>query len=373
MILRSHQFAPVEWLSRRKRGLVVSPAGSGKTVIAAAALWNVLNARPRTAKVRVGWIANTHEQCEQARAALDQFPGLRGSGAEGKASVSVRCAAAGADWSDCALLIVDEAHHAAAPGWREQIETCQGARWGFTATPDGEGDEGEERNAVLRELFGEERFTVDRAEVGSLVARAKVKLLDAADTGLRLAMDAEIARVYGYRSRYWGGDPGKLRAMVSWQVCVEMGIVGNAARNSAAIDACMDHRGESVLVLVNQVEHAKQFAAQVEAVACHSGMGAKNRRHALHDFKTGKLKCVVATSLADEGLDVPRASVLVLVSGGRSRAKAEQRTGRVLRAFAGKEHGTIYDFADTFHPLMRKHAEARQAVYRALGYEIMPG
>lgn len=365
MNLRPHQVAPVDWLSRRKRGLVVSPAGSGKTVIAAAALKTVLEAKDRWTKTRIGWLANTVEQCNQAREALGMFQTVKD-----QCLVRVACAAAATDWSDCALLIVDEAHHATAPGWREQIETCQGARWGFTATPDWEGDEGEERNAAMREIFGDERFVVERAEVGSLVARAKVKLLDASDAGLRQAMDAEIARVYGYRSRYWGGDPGKLRAMVSWQVCVEMGIVGNSARNSAAIDACVAHRGESVLVLVNQVEHAKQFAAQVDAVACYSGMGAKNRRHALYDFKAGKLKCVVATSLADEGLDVPRASVLVLVSGGRSKAKAEQRTGRVLRAFAGKEHGTIYDFADTFHPLMRKHAEARQAVYRNLGYEI---
>lgn len=365
MILRPHQFAPVEWLSRRKRGLVVSPAGSGKTVIAAAALATVLEAKERNGKVLIGWMANTVEQCNQARAALDQFPIIKE-----KCVTTVYCAAANIDYSDCALLIVDEAHHGAAPGWRVQIETCQGARWGFTATPDGEGDDGEERDAVLRELFGEERFVVDRSEVGSLVAHAKVKLLDASDHGLKQAMDEEIARIYGYRLRYWGGDQGKLYAMVSWQVCVEMGIVGNVARNAAAADAVTQHGGESVLVLVNQVEHAKQFADRVGAVACYSGMGAKNRRNALEAFKAGELKRIVATSLADEGLDVPRASVLVLVSGGRSRAKAEQRTGRVLRQFAGKAHGTIHDFADTFHPLMRKHAEARQTVYKQLGYEI---
>lgn len=365
MTLRPHQVAPVQWLSRRKRGLVVSPAGSGKTVIAAAALDAVLRARPRNGVVRVGWLANTLEQCQQAKAALKQFDAVASL-----ASARVACAAADSDWSDCALLICDEAHHAAAPGWRKQIETCQGARWGFTATPDAEGDDAELRDAALKELFGEERFVVEREAVGSLVTKARVQLLEASDPGLRELMDAEINRLYYGRLRHWGGDPQKLKAMVMWQVCVEMGIVGNSARNSAAAGVVLAHKGESVLVLVNQVEHALTFAERVGAVACYSGMGAKARRHALHDFKNGKLKCVVATSLADEGLDVPRASVLVLVSGGRSRAKAEQRTGRVLRAFAGKEHGTIYDFADSFHPLMRKHALARQEVYRKLGYEI---
>jgi len=369
--LRPHQVAPVDWLSKRKLGLVVSPAGSGKTVIAAAALDSVLGAKPRPSKVLVGWVANTHEQCQQAQAALDSFPEVKRS-----ARVTIRCAAAAWDWSDYALLIVDECHHAAAPGWRQQVESCQGARWGFTATPNAEGDDAEDRDAALRELFGDDWFVVDRAEVGALVAKARVELLEASDAGLGRRIDAEIARVYGYRSRHWGGDPMKLRAMVMWQVCVEMGIVGNQARNDAAAGCAGAHvaAGDSVLVLVNQVEHAKRFAERIGAVACYSGMGAKARRHALHDFKTGKLKCLVATSLADEGLDVPRAGVLVLVSGGRSRAKAEQRTGRVLRAFAGKEHGTIYDFEDKFHALMAKHSLARQSVYRELGYEIVnPG
>ena len=370
MILRSHQHAPVAWLAKRKFGLVVSPAGSGKTVIAAAALATVLEAKDRQNKIAVGWMANTHEQCQQARAALDLFQSVKDL-----CVVRIACAAAATDWSDCKLLIVDEAHHAAAPGWREQIETCPGARWGFTATPDAEGEDAEDRDAALRELFGEERFIVDRDEVGSLVTKARVVLLEASDPGLRDTMDAEINRLYHQRLRWWREEPGKLWAMVSWQVCVEMGIVTNDSRTLEAVEVarCAIAEGESVLVLVNQVEHSKQVAALVGAVACYSGMGAKNRRAALEAFKSGELKCVVATSLADEGLDVPRASVLVLVSGGRSRAKAEQRTGRVLRAFAGKEHGLIYDFNDeTVHPLMHKHALARQDVYRQLGYEIQP-
>lgn len=392
MSLRPYQEAPVAWLASRKRGLVVAPAGSGKTVMAAAALDRVLAAKPRPNKVLVGWVANTQEQCSQANLALDLFPELRRC-----AAVTVRCAAAACDWSGYSLLIVDEAHHAAAPGWKEQIETCQGARWGFTATPDAEGEDAEDRDAALRELFGEERFVVDRAEVGSLVAKAQVRLLEASDEGCGDEIGRNVKKLlsrftyykrkeladaearFGRGSQQARSASGLLAMAekemyprAAWLACVETGIVGNAARNAKAADVAAAEvaRGESVLVLVNQVEHAKWFAELVGAVACYSGMGAKARRHALHDFKAGKLRCVVATSLADEGLDVPRAGVLVLVSGGRSRAKAEQRTGRVLRAFAGKERGVIYDFADTFHPLMRKHAEARQSVYRELGYEI---
>ena len=373
MNLRPYQEPAVAWLSRRRRGIVEAPAGSGKTVMAAAALHRVLTAVPRSRKARVGWMANTLEQCRQADEALAMFPDIRqpGSGA-GLATVTVRCAAAGTDWSDRDVLVVDECHHGPAPEWRRQIETCSWARWGLTATPDFEGDGADSKARALVELFGPDRFKVERDGIG--LAKARVVVMDASDP-VKDEIDAAIQRLYRARLRFWRGDTGKLWSMAAWQACVEVGIVGNQSRTEAALRVARAHAaaGASVLVLVNQVEHAKAFAAAVPgAVACYSGMGAKARRHAIYDFKNGKLRCLVATSLADEGLDVPRANVLVLVSGGRSAAKAEQRTGRVLRQFAGKEHAVIYDFADRQHPLMEKHAAARQAVYRRLGYEVLP-
>jgi superfamily II DNA or RNA helicase len=385
MTLRPYQVEPVARLSKSRRALLEARAASGKTVMVAVAIRRIIEARKRTKKAVVGWVANTTEQVNQAyQAMLLAFFERNANAAVAKShwdhfssglmiSFRANCAAAGRDYSDCDLLVVDECHHAQAPAWRAQVETCAGARWGLTATPNFEGEDAEEKAAILRRLFSDNVIRVDAGEVAKTLAQAKVILLDPkwAD-GLAAKIDAETERVYRGRLRGWGGDPQKLRAMVLWQKCVEIGIVKNEARNREAQYVAKAHaeRGDSVLVLVNQVEHAKDFAARVGGVACYSGMGAKARRHALYDFKTGKLKCLVATSLADEGLDVPRASVLVLVSGGRSKTKAEQRTGRVLRAFAGKEHGLIYDFEDTGHRLMAKHAASRFEVYERLGYEF---
>ena len=419
MTLRPYQLAPVAFLAKRKRALVVAPAGSGKTLMAAAAVLKVINAKNRNVNPVVGWIANTREQVQQAyKAMFNVFTGedVDVNIAEWKwnayapvapVTFKAACAAADCDWSFYDLLIVDECHHAPAKGWSFQIETCQGARWGFTATPDAEGDDAMERDAVLCELFGTEWFVVNREEVGTQVSKAKVVLLNASDKDARSRIDDGIEQALNrwtypvkkkcemaiQQARRRGAvNPATIHAMMipwerakqdmwpraAWFSCVENGIVKNEVRNSMAIHQTLRSldKGNTTLVLVNQVEHAKEFANAIEfrteiaATACYSGMGAKARRHALYDFKTGKLKCLVATSLADEGLDVPRASVLVLVSGGKSRAKAEQRTGRVLREFAGKETAVIYDFEDRFHPLMAKHALARQAVYRNLGYEI---
>ena len=75
-----------------------------------------------------------------------------------------------------------------------------------------------------------------------------------------------------------------------------------------------------------------------------------------------------SSSLADEGLDVPRASVLVLAAGGRSAGKLEQRAGRVLRPFEGKSAGVVHDFLDRGCLFGHAQARARTKVYEKLGY-----
>lgn len=276
-------------------------------------------------------------------------------------------------------ILVHNCHHAAAPTWKAQIETCAGARWGFTATPNAEGDDAAERDAILRELFGDEWLEINRGDVGGNLTKAQVILLESSDPDAAERIDRRIQKNLNQWTYYARNKPDyeKVRQEIwpraAWLGCVQAGIVEDEARNYAAVQAALRHTsaGESTIVLVNQVEHAKEIAAAIPgAVACYSAMGAKARRHALYAFKQGDCRCIVATSLADEGLDVPIASALVLISGGRNKAKSEQRTGRVLRTFAGKTSATIYDFRDEHHPLMKKHAQARQAVYRKLGYEF---
>ena len=64
---------------------------------------------------------------------------------------------------------------------------------------------------------------------------------------------------------------------------------------------------------------------------------------------------------------------LILVSGGRNKARTEQqRVGRTLRQYAGKEHALVYDFLDLQHPLMAKHAKARMALYASLNFSQQP-
>jgi superfamily II DNA or RNA helicase len=87
----------------------------------------------------------------------------------------------------------------------------------------------------------------------------------------------------------------------------------------------------------------------------------------MDDFKNGRITKMIATSLADEGLDLPSVENLIMVSGGRSAQKTIQRASRALRRAPGKEHAMIYDFKDLFHPLAQAHAKKRIKCYKDLG------
>ena len=100
-------------------------------------------------------------------------------------------------------------------------------------------------------------------------------------------------------------------------------------------------------------------------------MGRKRREKAISDFKAGKVQRLIGTAVFDEGFDAPMASVLVMVSAGKSETKVVQRSGRVLRRHEGKTGAVIYDFADTFHNLAAKHSRRRREIYQSLGYQIL--
>lgn len=337
---------------------MVSPAGSGKTIISAAALNAVLLRKPRASKVRIGWLANTREQIDQAKSAIQKFPLV------GAQDVKLACAAAQTDWSDRDVLVCDEVHHMIAPSWASQIATCQGARWGFTATPGTTA----EWLALERELFGE-RFTIARKEVQSNLSKAVVRWSSATDPDLRQPIDQKINSDLKWRRRFWKGSEDQLWGQVAWQACVSLGIVDNQARNNAAIAAATNDK--PTLVLVNQVEHGRILSDAIPgAVPCHSGMGEKKRASTIEAFRAGQIRCLVATKMLEEGFDAPNAEVMVMVCGGKSARAVEQSTGRVLRAFAGKTHGVIHDFRDLYHPLPAKHAREREALYLRLGYTI---
>lgn len=354
--------------------MIVSPAGSGKTFIAAGALAKVIGMRARTAKVRVGWIANTLEQVAQGESALSKFESIREH-----ALCVVGCPASFPDGLNCDVLIVDECQHSGSESWSKIIDEQAGAVWFFSATPFGED---EDRNERLRDMTDHNIHVVPRSAVAARVLPAEVRMQSATDEPdiLQAEINEEIEQQLSATARrvaYGAGIPylvarEQMWPKVAFRVCLQLGIAANGTRNGRVVRLAKQHQEDYSLILVNTVDHGKLLAEKIPgSVVCHSKMGKRARRDAMDDFRAGKLRVIIGTSLLDEGADLPRANVLIMAAGGRSAGRTEQRTGRVLRVFDDQTRGIIYDFTDPQHPLLASQSRKRQAVYRQLGYTVI--
>ena len=71
--------------------------------------------------------------------------------------------------------------------------------------------------------------------------------------------------------------------------------------------------------------------------------GYSEREKILRDFDNGYYKAIVAIKCLDEGVDVPSADKVIIMSSTTNPMEYIQRRGRVLRRFKGKEFAYIYD------------------------------
>jgi superfamily II DNA or RNA helicase len=104
------------------------------------------------------------------------------------------------------------------------------------------------------------------------------------------------------------------------------------------------------LVIVRRINIARKLSELLNQEGIMSDWvssktSLEERIEKIENLKNGKLKVLVATSLADEGLDIPQLSLVVLLSQGKSRIKLIQRIGRVMRPWQSKQKGYILDIA----------------------------
>ena len=367
--IRPYQDRAIAALVAVTSGIIWSPAGSGKTVIGAASLARWITKRRAAGDFRwyrILWLANTTEQCAQARAAIALFPEI-----EANADVLIACYAAQIPCYDFDIVILDECHHCGADTIAASLSGHEGIRWGLSATPERE----DERRGDVFRLIGPIVERVHREELlaAGFITPAKVfmhrigthselerQVADSADPEIAIAL-----------RRWHNVSDEELKHRIIWRHAQTIGLIENQKRNARVISIAKEHAEDSTLIIVSQVEHGEKLKEHIpNSDIVYSKLGKKKRAKLLADFASGQLRTLIATSLADEGLDVPRANVLIQVAGGRSGRQAEQRTGRVLRTFAGKTHGTIHDFLDLGHCYLRAQSVRREKTYRQLGYEI---
>lgn len=121
-------------------------------------------------------------------------------------------------------------------------------------------------------------------------------------------------------------------------------IVENVTRNSYIVQSTkkLNTKNKSVLILVQQVNHGKllqemfrQAGMDVEFVYGDDNMAKRDLE--VYRLRTKKKLALIATTIADEGLDVPSLDAVILGGGGKSPSKGMQRVGRSIRVFGDAE------------------------------------
>ena len=346
--LRDYQQGAVDKLVKVTQGTVVIPCGGGKTRVGMGAI-----ARLRTPTLILVHTLDLAEQwLGELRDKLGVEAGLIGDGEEHPKPVTVAVIQALARWDEAkldsflrgfGLLILDEAHHVAASTFHSVVDRCPARyRLGLTATP-----EREDGLSALLDLFlGPPLVVVTHEE---LVAAGVLTVPE--------IRSIETAFTYPYTG---AEDYAPMLAAVA----------RDEARNRLVVDAVVDEAraGHVCLVLSGRIDHcqllAEAIAAQgVSAAVLTSEVKRERRKVLLDEARAGRLSVLVATSLADEGLDLPRLSRVFLAYPGRARGRTVQRLGRLMRPHPDKEDAALFDFVDRKVPLLRRHHLERRKLY----------
>lgn len=348
LCLRDYQAAAVDRLGRVTQGMVLVCCGGGKTVTALGAI------------VRLGTptvvLVHTLDLAEQWRSEIrDKLgieAGLVGGGEKRSGAVTVALVQTLARWkpekraeflSRFGLLVMDEAHHCPASSFRQVIDLCPARyRLGLTATPERE----DGLSPMLELYFGPALLVVTQQQ---LIAAGVLTLPEVR------VVETEFTHAY--------------RGMEDY-VELMNALAADPARNQLIVDAVVDEAraGQTCLVLSGRVDHCEVLASRIAAagvsVAVLTGAVKRGRRkQLLAQARRGELSVLIATSLADEGLDLPRLSRVFLAFPSRARGRTEQRLGRLMRPHETKRDAVLYDFVDRRVPLLRQHHLERRKLY----------
>jgi superfamily II DNA or RNA helicase len=297
-------------------------------------------------------------------------------------------------WERWRVLVLDECHHGSADTWEKVVQQCVNAPWryGLSATPL-TGDP--LRDAKLEGATGPlitVRTITELVEAGFLAKPRIVMLRPPAES----YPTYETVRAAVLPD--WRDNPTRLRKMGGrlYAEAYRRGVTENRDRTERITEKVIRHAvaGEKVLVLCTLLAHGAGMTGKIiERWEYERKMGAAlgvlpavwwldgsdrldDRKATLEKFKAWPSGAViVASTIFQEGLDVPELDVLILAGGGRSDLTTLQRVGRALRRRPDKQEVLIYDVKDgrgTWAPkdYLAQHTAERLATYAREGFEV---
>lgn len=364
---RPYQYTGVlELISNGPEGMLVAPAGSGKTVIG-------LSLIPLLGQPTL-WLTHTKPLATQAIDRAHTFlPSLKeedigmiGGGKWNKGKIftvgiiqtfSRRVDTLHELRDDFGLVIVDEAHHAPASTFLQVIgELNPYYLYGLTATP----YRRDKLEKVMFQVMGTQSavITIDEVEKHGGIVRPIVKYRTVPS---KVITDNNSARL--------------LAALIK-----------NDKRNRMIVSDVISEAvtGHYCIVVSDRKAHCETLYDLIQAGWDKTGIATgdysyKEQQEQVQRFYDGKITVLVTTfALLGEGFDVDFLDRAFVTTPFRNRARLEQLIGRIQRVAKGKENAIVYDYVDADIGVFKDqfyspgNKDCRFNTYQGLGVEIVP-
>lgn len=122
--------------------------------------------------------------------------------------------------------------------------------------------------------------------------------------------------------------------------------LNNLDHKNHLIIYCSDKQMDQVLNILDEKDFSRHKFTQKENPKQSKKFGDISERELiLKSFDKGNYQALVAMKCLDEGVDVPSADQVIIMSSTTNPIEYIQRRGRVLRRYPNKEKAYIYDFS----------------------------
>lgn len=330
----NYQKEAVEVMVKVKNGILVSPAGSGKTTIGCEIIKRIGQ--------KTLWVTHTKDLLLQAKRRFkENYKNVSvGEISGGKIDIQDVTFATvqtlnkinmASLKNEFGLVIIDECHRVAGSPTKltmfYEVINSLACRYkiGLTATP-------HRADGLIRAcyaLLGNVKHEVDTGKVGDKTIKATI-------LPLYTCCDVE------YMGNSYNADGTiKYTSMVTE-------LSENDSRNEIIENLIKDNEGKNILVLSDRLEHLAKINKNLGFGVLVSGKTPKKKREKmLDDMRDGVERVLFASySLAKEGLDIPRLGVLILATPKKDKAVIIQSVGRIERKFNGKDTAIVHDLID---------------------------
>ncbi|MHA1727454.1 MAG: DEAD/DEAH box helicase [Promethearchaeota archaeon] len=359
--LRQYQKNALEhWNKNGKRGIVILPTGSGKSFLGLHAITQLLQKTlivVPTLELIDEWYERILKyfkwnSCDSL-SEISEIVGRFGGGRKELRPITIITYSSSYLYMHkfrdyFGFIIFDEVHHLAGEKHRAVATGLIAPnRLGLTATLDNE----EEIYPVLERIVGPiiyEKIPSELSERGDLAEYEEKRIYVELSPRIREQYLAE-KKIYTDYMKKFGPSQNSFRQMI-FRANVDLAakkaldaytrardIMFNAEEKLKKIEELLSlHNKGRILIFSEKIAFVEKISRTFLIPALTSNTPKLERKLILNNFRNGKYKILVTGKVLDEGIDVPEATIGIIVSGSGVPRQYIQRLGRILRPLPEK-------------------------------------